>query len=195
MKMVYYKYELADLIRPIFLSVAFFCLSIPLFSSQSLENQDNPTKEEDLKAVFIYNFTKYVFWSDNDTSLTFNISIIGESNIVFPLNEIANSRKVGEKEIIINKIKDINNLSQSHVLFISESERDRLPAILNQINQKNTLTVSDSDGFAKMGVGINFLYINGNIRFELNQTSLERAGLKVSSQLLRLAVLVDEVGL
>jgi len=190
MKLRFKYYESSAFSRFILLPFAFFYLAIPLFSSQPLENQSNPTKEEDLKAVFIYNFTKYIFWSDNDASLTFNISIIGESNILFPLNEIAKYRKVGEKIIIINKIKDTNNLGQSHILFISESERDRVSEILNTLNN-NTLTVSDSDGFAKMGVAINFFISNGKVRFELNQKVIERAGLKVSSQLQRLAVIVN----
>lgn len=191
MKLGFKYYESSAFSRFILLPFAFLFLFLPLVFSHPLENQANPTKEENLKAAFIYNFTKYIIWSDDYTSQTFNISIIGESNILFSLNEIAESRKVGEKEIIVNKIKDINNLSQSHIIFISSSERDRLSDILNKINEKNILTISHSDGFAKMGVAINFFISNGKVRFELNQKVIERAGLKVSSQLQRLAVIVN----
>jgi len=192
--MAYHNFKSADVIGPILLPFAFLFLFLPLTYSHPLGNQATPTKEENLKAVFIYNFTKYVFWSDNDTSLTFNISIIGNSDIVVPLEEIANKRKVGDREINIYRLRDINSMVPSHILFISKSESNRLSVILNQINQKNTLTISDSDGFARMGVAINFFISNGKVRFELNSKAIERAGIKVSSQLQRLAVIVDKTG-
>ena len=195
MKLGFKYYESSAFSRFILFQFAFFCLAIPLFSSQPFGNQDDVTKEQNLKAAFIYNFTKYVFWSDNDTSITFIISIIGESNILLPLENIANNRKVGDREITIKRIEDIDGISQSHILFISGSERDRVTDIIKKVNIKNTLTISDSEGFAQMGVAINFFYRNRKIGFEINPKAIKRAKLNVSSQLLRLAVLVDEVSL
>ena len=51
--------------------------------------------EDKLKAVFIYNFTKYIQWANNDTSGTFKIGVIGDSEIIIPL------KKIGENITII----------------------------------------------------------------------------------------------
>jgi len=194
MRFCFNNYKSQLLPRILFLPFALLSISFPLIHSHPLENQSNTISVQNLKAVFIYNFTKYVSWSNNDTSHTFNISVIGESDIAFPLEEIAKKRKVGDREIKIYRPKDINSITQSHILFISSSESDSLSHILSVINQSNTLTVGDSDGFAKMGVGINFIFKNGKIGFELNQKAIDRVGLSVSSQLKKLAILVNEVG-
>ena len=194
MKLGFKYFESSVFSRFILLPFALLSISFPLIYSHPLKNQSNTISMQNLKAAFIYNFTKYVSWSNNDTSHTFNISIIGESDIAFPLEEIAQKRKVGDREIKIYRPKDINSIPQSHILFISSSESDSLSHILSVINQSNTLTVSDSDGFAKMGVGINFIFKNGKIGFELNQKAIDRVGLSVSSQLKKLAILVNEVG-
>lgn len=194
MRMANYKYISVDSLRSIFLLISLFCLTIPLFSSQPFsENRDNSTKEEKLKAAFIYKFANYVFWPNTDTSLTFNISIIGNSDIFPPLVEIAKNRKIGGREISIHRIRDINNIIKSHILFISVSESNRLSDILTAIGHDNTLTISDSESFTRKGVAINFISRNGRIGFELSQAAINRAGLRVSSQLKKLAVLVDEV--
>lgn len=150
------------------------------------------TQEDNFKAVFIYNFTKYVQWSEQDTSPTFDILIIGESSILYSLKNIAEKRRVGKRGIVVKQVQNINNLGYCHVLFISVSEKKRLKQILHAISDQNTLIISDSEGFAHKGVAINFIYDNGKIKFELNKRAFDRAGLQVSSKLLKLAMIVDE---
>jgi hypothetical protein len=53
------------------------------------------------------------------------------------------------------------------------------------------LTVGDTDGFAQRGGAINFTLQARKVRFEINPAAAEQAGLKMSSQLLKLATLVS----
>jgi hypothetical protein len=50
--------------------------------------------------------------------------------------------------------------------------------------------VGDTKGFAKLGGMINFVLEDNRVRFEVNKTAAEQTGMKISSKLLSLAVLV-----
>jgi hypothetical protein len=75
-----------------------------------------------------------------------------------------------------------------HILFISRSERGRIPQILQDLGTAPVLTVADTDGFLDDGGIINFRLEGSKVRFEINQQAAERVGIKISSKLLRLAV-------
>jgi hypothetical protein len=144
-------------------------------------------KSETVMAVYIYNFTKFLEWSSNDSDL-FYISVLGKSNILEPLSKIAEKEKINGKNIVINEIKDLNNLKYGSVLFISTNDGSVLPSILKKTANKNILTVSASKGFADKGVCINFIVAEDKMKFEINQTAIEEAGIIPSTRLLSLAL-------
>ena len=76
------------------------------------------------------------------------------------------------------------------LLFIAASERDRLPVLLRQFEGRPVLTVGDGAGYGAAGVVLNFYTSDTRIRFEANTTAAARAGLQISSHLLRLARIV-----
>lgn len=165
-------------------------IALPLLA---LENDNKETNLEDnIKAVFIYNFTKYIQWPNSDTSRTFEIAIIGDSNIIIPLKEIAEKKLVDNRKIEIKHCQDIQDINMCHILFISASENKRLHEILQKVKNRNILTISDCNGFAEEGVAINFVIIEGKVKFEISSGAINNAGLKVSSQLLKLAILVGK---
>ena len=177
------KYKFALIVL---LSIAIF--HGPLFA-QSISIQDYK-----IEAIFIYHFTKYIKWSDFDTSEAFNIAILGDSDIIIPLREIAKMRSVNDREIKIKYFQNVEDIDACHILFISESMKNEIDTILRTIEDENILTVSSSEGLANKGVAINFVIVHGKIKFEMNSHALERAGLEASSQLKKLAILVEEKG-
>lgn len=148
-------------------------------------------KEANLKAVFIYNFTRYIEW---DSTLAggndFVIGIIGPSSVTLPLIEIARNNRVDNKRILVRRFDKPEEISFCHILFIPQNIPFSLASILER-TPKGVLTVSESNGFAKQGTGFNFFISRDKLKFEANLKTLFLAGLKVSSQLLKLAVIVD----
>jgi len=174
----------------IFLIMSF--ISLYLLADENINNENN--LEDRMKAVFVFNFTKYINWTNSDTSGTFEIAIIGNSNIIDPLKEIAKNKFINNKQIKIKHCKDIQDIITPHILFISTSEKKNLDKILQKVKNKNILTISDCKGFANKGVAINFVIVKGKIKFEINTRVIESVGLQISSQLLKLAILVQEEG-
>lgn len=156
------------------------------------DNNEETRQEYNLKAVFIYNFSRYIQWNEVKDTGPFEIAVIGDSEIINPLNNIAVKKLVNDRKIFIKHFQDISDINSCHILFIPESKIKHMDEILEKVKQYNTLTIADSEGAAVKGVAINFVMVKEKIKFELNSLAIDRVGLKVSSQLKKIAILVGE---
>ena len=78
-----------------------------------------------------------------------------------------------------------------NILFVSRSEPASVGEIVGALAGSPVLLVGEQDRFARKGGMINFIEVDKKVRFEINESDAKRAGLKISSQLLKLATLVD----
>ncbi len=162
------------------------CIGSLALSSQEADYTQN------VKAVFVYNFSRYMSWIDQGHSSTFAIAVIGESQIVDPLRQIAQKRRVNQKVLQIKHWENTDQIDSCQILFIPESEKAQLRGIVNKIRDKNILIVSETDGALSGGVMINFLISRETIKFEINLRAMKKSGFQPSSELLKLAVKVIE---
>lgn len=168
--------------------ISFFLYSIAIAANTDSEVNYN----DKIKAVFVYNFTKYIQWPAADTSKVFTIGVFGKSNILISLQKIAQKKLVKGRKIIIKQFEDIDTIEECQILFVSSQEDGLIPDILHNVEYKNILTVSEVEKFSDTGGIINLVLVEGKIKFEMNLKALHRAGLLASSQLLKLAILVEE---
>lgn len=147
---------------------------------------------QNVKAVFIYNFTKYMNWLDSEPSATFNIAVIGESEITEPLRLIAEKRHVDQRDIQVKRCERADQMNRCHILFIPESKKGQLNSIIDKIRYQNTLVISEIEGALSSGVMINFLLLENRIKFEINLGAMKKSGFQPSSELLKLAVRIIE---
>jgi hypothetical protein len=146
--------------------------------------------EYDVKAAFLYNFTKFVEWpAAAFPDGTLRLCVLGEDPFGKTLQTVAGEEVAGHKLIVLSAGK-LSDPAGCQVLFISRSESARMPQILSSLRGVPVLTVGDTRGFLEQGGIINFTFEGSKVRFEINQESAERAGIKISSKLLRLATRV-----
>ncbi|MCJ7729928.1 MAG: YfiR family protein, partial [Sedimentisphaerales bacterium] len=74
------------------------------------------------------------------------------------------------------------------------SEQKQAREIIDIVGKDGVLTVGDTSGFIESGGVINFMLEENKIRFDINLTAAEKTGLKIRSQLLRLAKKVFKDG-
>ena len=158
--------------------------------SYSPHRQIDKASEYNLKAAFIYNFTKYIEWKTVSADSEFIIGIIGASPINDPLVEVIKTETVDGKKIIIKQFNKTADISGCHILFISRNSGVALEDILAKTTGKGMLIISEQDGYAKIGTAINFVIVNRKLKFEANVKAINTAGLAASSQLLKLAIIV-----
>ena len=149
-------------------------------------------REYQIKAAFLYNFVKFVDWPGEafgDASVPITIGVLGEDPFGVALQSIQ-GKMVRGRRLVVKRFEDVQDLEPSHVLFISSSEKERVTQILEKVRGSSVLTVGEMTRFAELGGIINFIIRKNEIRFEINVGAAERAGLRISSQLLKLANVV-----
>jgi hypothetical protein len=148
--------------------------------------------EYEVKAVFIYNLAKFIEWPDKslDNSSTLTVYILGDDLFGTDLDAIRDKLIKG-KRIVVQQIDSPDDLKNAGILFISSSEKEYLRDILKRISGLPILTVGDTKSYAQRGVMINFYIENNKIRFEINLEAANLAGLKISSNVLRMGTIIS----
>ncbi len=151
---------------------------------------EEPSREYRIKAAFIYNFAKFTRWPDSsfpDGTAPLEFCVFGEDPFGGALNSLAGNTIRG-REVAVRRVASVEAGAGCHLLFISASELPRLGVILETLTGRPVLTIADMPEFARAG-GIISLKTNkqDKLRFEINVGIARRAGLRISSKLLRLA--------
>lgn len=150
-------------------------------------------KEYQLKAVFLFNFAQFVEWPESafaDEKSPLTIGIIGEDPFDGVLDELVRGEHSGKREIIVRRMRKIEEMDGCQIFFISKSESTRLESILAALGNRPVLTVSDAERAARRGTMIRFFVEKKKIRLRINLEATKIAGLVVSSKLLRAAEIV-----
>ena len=140
-----------------------------------------------LKAALIFNFIKFTKWPDDGD---ISVCILGSDPFgsdIKPMEE----RKVRNKNISVTNKTRGSKISSCDVLFVGASEENNLRAVLNSVEKKSILTISEIDDFIARGGMIGFISKSSKVEFEVNTKSLEKSNLKLSSKLLELAKKVE----
>jgi hypothetical protein len=157
--------------------------------------QSPPPSEYQLKAAFLFNFAKFVEWPPEafaEVRSPLVIGILGKNPFGDGLERTIHGKAISSRPLIFKPISDPAEATNCHVLFISTSEKARMPEILQGLRGASVLTVGETDHFTEDGGMIGFVLVTtqeGNkIRFRINDEAARNAGLKISSKLLSLAL-------
>lgn len=156
--------------------------------------QSQTPPEYQLKAVFLFNFAQFVEWPPSafpspDAPLV--IGVLGDDPFGQFLDQTVAGEKVDNRVLIVRRFRQVDEITNCHILFISRSELGRLSQILGQLNGRSILTVGDFETFARTGGMVRFVTESNRIRLRINLEAAEAANLKLSSKLLRPAVIVS----
>jgi hypothetical protein len=151
--------------------------------------------EYQVKAAFIYNFAKFVEWPADrpiPEDEPFVITVLGQDPFGGVLDESLRGKSVAGRQVKVRRVTRTEEVGHSEILFISDSEGEQLPRILKQFERDAVLTVGEMDGFAERGGVIRFKTEKDRVRLEINVGVAERARLRISSELLKLARIVRQ---
>ena len=151
------------------------------------------SREYDLKAVFLYNFVTFVDWPKGalPDGQPFVIGVLGEDPFGAALDEVVEGEKFRNLPLQVRRCRTIEEARSCQIVFISSSEAARLPAILAELRGRPVLTVADTPKFLEAG-GIIAFSTEARVQLNVNAAAARRAGLAISSKLLRVAKVVDE---
>ena len=151
--------------------------------------------EYEVKAALIYKIGKFIRWPEHlfeSSGGVLTLCILGRDEFGESIDALSGKR-LQSQVIAIVRATQLDQLpARCHIVFISRSESERLPALVGSLSRFPTLTVSDIDGFAAQGGMIGFTVTANKITFQINSAACRRAGLEIGAQLLQLATLVTD---
>ena len=118
------------------------------------------------------------------------VGFVGDTPVADELTRLVDGKSVLGRDLQVRKFQAADNLRGCNILFISDSEKKRLPAILASVRGSSVLTVADMDNFVSSGGMIQFVMEDARVRVTIDVDATARARLKVSSKLLVLAHVV-----
>ena len=144
--------------------------------------------ELSLKAAFIYNFAKYVEWPDDSPGSRTELCIgtLGRPQIDKVLAGLA-GKNIRGKTVVIRRFNSEEEAKNCQILFIDRSELERFEDVAHALEGRRVMTVADREGFCAAGGMVTLVNQDGRITYDINYREIQRSGLKVSSQLLKLA--------
>src|ERR1700681_1021652 len=152
-----------------------------------------PARECEIKAAFLYNFTKFVDWPARtfaNADVPIVIGVLGDSPCAQALERLVKDRKVNGRTIVVRQIASAAEAKVTQLLFVGSAHEAQFAGLKPAIESLPVLTVGESPGFATLGGAVDFVPQGDKIRFEINIGVAERAGLKISAQLQKLATVV-----
>ena len=165
-------------------SIILFGAFIFFVSIQSAQAQ-----KEKYLSYFIYSFSKYIMWPDNQISDKFVIGVIGNSAINKHLYSMASAKKeIHGVPIEIQQYDSVSEIGDCHILYVPREKSKEIDQINSLLQSKSVLVVTDKLDIIKEGGTINFVENDAKMMFEVNQSIAESKGLKISESLIALAI-------
>jgi hypothetical protein len=146
--------------------------------------------EQQLKAVFIFNFSHFVAWPAESFAAPgepFVIGVLGSEELAAQVEQAVRGEQVDSHPLVVRRYQSVDDIQDSRILYIERSRGPDLPRALMRVESRATLTVSDVDGAIGKGAMVQLATENNRIRLAINADAARSAGLTVSSNLLRLA--------
>lgn len=167
-----------------------FCSLIFALGARVFAQDSSPT-EYQIKAAFLYHFAQFVEWPTQafaGPQSPIVIGVLGKNVFGDDLERTIHNKTVNHHPFQCEEIHSVREATHCQILFISASEKSRLPRILKDLRGTSILTVSETDQFIQAGGMINFVIEDDEVHFQINDAAAKQAGLKISSKLLSLAV-------
>lgn len=152
-----------------------------------------PIREFDLKAVFLLHFTRFVEWPADafrDSTSPVLIGVLGDDPFGPVLDEVVAGETRDGRPLRVRRSRDVSDLVDCHVVYISESEDPRLAETLATLRGRPVLTVGESESFSDSRGMIRFVLVGNHVRLRIQVAAAQEARLVISSKLLRQAELV-----
>lgn len=166
-------------------------LVVPLLISHLIVSAPaQPSREYQLKAVFLFNFTQFVDWpaqSFSSAQAPMVIGIIGTNPFGSYLEETVQGEKINGRSLLVRHYDTVEDIGECQVLFINLADPDKREQVLSKLKDRTTLTVSDASDFMQQGGMVQFFTRQDKIKFQVNLEATKMANLVMSSKLLRLA--------
>lgn len=136
-------------------------------------------------SLFVINIAKYSSWPEQNGEL--HITVFGKSKIYDELLK-QNGKNVNGNIVKVSQADNVDAIGQPQIVYIADGKSSSLDDILKHTQGKPVLIIGEREGLFKRGAGFSFVIMeNSTLRFDINNTELDKRQIKVSKSLAALA--------
>jgi YfiR/HmsC-like len=156
-----------------------FCSNVALAAPAS--------EAQTLTIAFLYNFMKLSEWPAEVSTKELTLCVTEAREFGEELDSIK-GKPIQNKTLTVKRLVLGDNPSGCQLLFLPSEEKPiRMREWLKLIENKPVLTVSDVTGFLDQGGMVNLVSEDNRLQFEVNLELVEKTGIEMSSQMLKIA--------
>lgn len=141
-------------------------------------------QEPMFKALFIFNFAKYIEWPNQKSETDFIIGIYGNDPIIGELNKLAASQKVNNKSIVVKRVSSPSELTNACIFYLPSSAANKMSQVTSYFAERPTLIITEHSNACINGAGINYVMHEGKLKFEINKSNIVSHGLNLDPKLI-----------
>jgi hypothetical protein len=147
--------------------------------------------QEKIYSLLIMNFAKGIQWPGVHSGGKFVIGILEYPPLAAELKNSAQNISINGSGIEVKEFEHAEDIQGCNILFIPAYKSKKLPVVLNKFPSEPTLMVSNNMDFARNGGGINFVLVNGKLKYEINCKAIEKRGMKISSNVKGMGIVLE----
>jgi hypothetical protein len=163
---------------------SFILLAFMIGSFEVSGQKVKVVSKEKYIASCLYNFSWYVNWPSEKKNDSFKFAVVGDKTVYEVLKDLTANKKSGLQDIQVNYFNDIDEVNTfSHIVYLSEWHSKKFDQSASFNSNEHSLVVSNiSDGLSK-GAAINFIVVDGYMKYEMKKENATTRGLQINSRL------------
>jgi hypothetical protein len=174
--------------------VSGFLTALFTLVAPALTHAQQVPSEAAVKAAYLFRFAGYIEWPDGGSGdHPFVIDVMGEENVARELRHLLPGHLIGQHVVEVREVTRVQEVEGAQILYVGPGHDEFLRAIRPRESEP-ILVVTDEEQGLDRGAMLNFLIVDKHVRFEVSLTAAEHAHLKISAELLSVAIRVHNGG-
>jgi hypothetical protein len=172
-----YLYSLCCLVALLLRAFSIFGQTIPADNTVAI-----------IRANYLYQFANNSDWPSENKKGPFVVGVVGNSDVFDIMVTKYASKPIGSQLLTVIGANEVATAPHVHVLFVDRSKKAELSKYTHDLRGVSTLIVTNWEGALGQGAHINFLSIDGSIRFEMNKTGMLASSITPGVKILQWAI-------
>lgn len=146
--------------------------------------------ESAVKATYLYKFAPFVRWPASafpSPTSPFHLCVVGNDPFGRVLEQAVSGQRLDGHPMAVRRLRSAESAAGCHILYFGDAASRSSADTLRTLKGAPVLTVSDQSR-AVQGAIIQFIVMNGRVRFDIDTSAAAANGVTISSKLLSLAV-------
>jgi hypothetical protein len=173
--------------------ISMLVLGACVLANSGVADEASTARADQIKAAYLFNFVKFIEWPADAAREPIEICFVGASGVHASLQSATADKRVGARPVVVRRLSGVESPGDCSVVYFEAGAVADNQTLLQKAREKS-LTVSDAQNFTRSGGAIQLFTEENRLRFVINVENARGAGIRISSNLLKLASNVEQDG-